>query len=398
MSMTDSPGGEPLLYATCAQVHLDAIAANLRAVRAHVAPAHVLVAIKADGYGHRATPIATMIQDQGLAERLGVATVPEGIALRRSGITLPILKLSGVFPQEVPAAVGHGLDLTIPDEGTALVAQRAAAAAWRRVAVHLKVDTGMRRIGCEPADAPEIAAMIDRQCPNLHLEGIYTHLPVSDTPSQDEFTANQIAAFAAVREAVEARIGRRLLAHAANSGGVLAHPSSWFDLVRPGIMVYGSYPDPDVPRTVPLRPALTWLSRVAFVKDVAAGETVGYGRTWTAPADTRIATVPVGYGDGYNRHLSNRGEVLIHGRRRPVVGRVCMDQLMVDVGDAVVADGQESADPAADPVVVGDRVTLLGRDGAHEISAADMAAWLGTIPYEVTCAIAPRVTRLHDGA
>ncbi|QQS00617.1 MAG: alanine racemase [Austwickia sp.] len=389
---------EALDYATHTVTHLDAIAANLRAIRAHVGGIddggthgpQILLAIKADGYGHGAVRIARMVQDLRLAERLGVATVPEAAALRQAGITLPILKLSGVFAQEAAAAVAIGLDLTVPDAATARIIQAAAAsradgsdqAHHQPVAVHLKVDTGMRRIGCDVGEAPGLAALIENECPDLRLEGIFTHLPASDTPAEDEFTAGQVARFAAAREAVESVVGRRLIAHAANSGGVLAHPSSWFDLVRPGIMVYGSYPDPDVPRTVPLRPALSWRSRVSFVKDVPAGETVGYGRTWVAPAATRIATVPVGYADGYNRRLSNRGEVLIRGRRLPVVGRVCMDQVMVDLG------------PGSD-VAVGDAVTLLGRDGAEEITAWHMAAWLGTIPYEVTCALAPRVTRTY---
>jgi len=376
--------GRPLLYASHAVVHLDAVADNLRAIRAHVAPAQVLLAIKADGYGHGAIPIARLVAELGLAERLGVATLPEGIALREAGITLPILKFTPVFAHEAAAAVAHGIDVTVVDEASFRCVEAAAAAAHHRAAVHLKVDTGMRRIGCEPSDAPKLAAMIEADGHHVHLEGICTHLPVSDTPEQDAFTAAQLARFAAVRSAVEAVLGRRLLAHAANSGGVLAHPSSWLDMVRPGVMVYGSYPDPAVPRTVPLRPALSWRSRVAFVKRVATGETVGYGRTWTAPASTRIATVPVGYGDGYNRRLSNRGRVLIGGRSCPIVGRVCMDQLMVDVGTGA-------------HVAVGDPVTLLGRDGAGQITAADLAAWLETIPYEVTCAIAPRVTRLYDG-
>lgn len=380
------PAAAGLLYQTHAQVHLGAIAANLRAIRSHVRPAQVLLAIKADGYGHGAIPVARMVQEQRLADRLGVATVPEGIALREAGITLPILKLSPVFAQEAAAAVAYGLDVTVVDVEGAMHLQRAAAAAHRRAAVHLKIDTGMRRIGCEPEEAPRIAAAIEADAGHVHLEGIYTHLPVSDTPDQDDWTRAQLARFAAARAQVEAMLGRHLLGHAANSGGILAHPSSWLDMVRPGVMAYGSYPDPAVPRTLPLQPALTWRSRVSFVKDVPAGESVGYGRTWVAPRATRVATVPVGYGDGYSRRLSNRGFVVIGGRRLPIVGRVCMDQLMVDLGGGAPARR----------VRVGDPVVLLGADDGQEITAAEMAGWLETIPYEVTCAIAPRVTRLYD--
>ena len=186
-------------------------------------------------------------------------------------------------------------------------------------------------------------------------------------------------------DAVAARRGPVELVHLANSGGVLAHPETWFSMVRPGIMIYGSLPDPGVPRTVPLAPALRWTTRVSFVKPVAAGEGVGYGLTWTAPRDTVLATIPVGYGDGYSRLLSNRGRVLIGGEPHPIAGRVCMDQTMVDVGP-------ESA------VRPGDEVVLVGRSGAHEIPVQELADHMGTIPYEVTCLIAPRVTRRHEPA
>ncbi|SEW10566.1 alanine racemase [Austwickia chelonae] len=375
-----------MLYQTCARVHLDAVLANLAAVRDRVGPdRQILMAIKAEGYGHGAVPIATAVQEAGAADFFGVATVPEGVALREAGVSLPVLKLSPVFPEEARAAVAHRLTLTVCDAETIDVVERAAADLGVSAAVHLKVDTGMGRIGCLPGAAPDLARRIAEECPHLYLEGMFTHLPVSDTPAQDEFTAAQIGTFADCHRAVEEDLGRRVIAHAANSGGVLAHPDSWMDMVRPGVMLYGSYPDPGVPRTVPLRAALTWESRVSFVKEVPQGGTVGYGRTWTAPVATQVATVPVGYGDGYDRRLSNRGEVLVGGRRLPVVGRVCMDQLMVDAGP----DGG---------LAVGDRVVLLGEDGAEQITAADLAAALDTIPYEVTCRIAARVSRFHEYA
>ncbi|WP_162872822.1 alanine racemase [Austwickia chelonae] len=373
-----------MLYQTCARVHVDAVLANLAAVRNRVGPdRQILMAIKADGYGHGAVPIAMAVQETSAADFFGVATVPEGVELREAGVSLPILKLSPVFPEEARAAVAHRLTSTVCDAETVDVVERAAADLGVSAAVHLKVDTGMGRIGCLPEEATALARRIAEECPHLYLEGMFTHLPVSDTPGQDEFTAAQVMVFADCHRSVEEDLGRRVIAHAANSGGVLAHPDSWMDMVRPGVMLYGSYPDPEAPRTVPLRPALTWESRVSFVKEVLQGRTVGYGRTWTAEADTRVATVPVGYGDGYDRHLSNRGEVLVGGRRLPIVGRVCMDQLMVDVG----ADGE---------IAVGDRVVLLGRDGTEEISAADLAVSLDTIPYEVTCRIAARVGRIHE--
>ncbi|WP_250645983.1 alanine racemase [Propioniciclava coleopterorum] len=209
---------------------------------------------------------------------------------------------------------------------------------------------------------------------------MFSHLPVSDTEDGRAFTASQIDLFRGVTAAVEAARGPVELRHLANSGAVLMHPDAWFDMVRPGIIAYGSLPDPESTPAIPLLPGLAWSTRVTFVKPLAAGETVSYGRTWTAPADTRIATIPVGYGDGYSRLLSNRGRVLIRGAAHPIVGRVCMDQLMVEVG------------PGSD-VAAGDEVVLVGRQGDEEITVAELAAGMGTIPYEVTCLINARVGR-----
>lgn len=371
-----------MLYATHARVHLENIVANLRAVKARVGDRAVLLAIKADAYGHGAVPVARAVEAAGAADWFGVATVPEGIELRRAGITLPILKLSQVLPSEVEEAVRARLVLTIVDEATALAAERAAAAQAATAEVHVKVDTGMRRIGVEPDRAAALARVVEDQ-PHLALTGIFTHLPASDDPAQDAFTAGQLATFARVVDEVTAVIGHSLpYIHMANSGAVLAHPDSWGTMVRPGVMAYGHYPDPATPRTVDLLPGLTLASRVSFVKRVRAGETVSYGRTWTAPKDTTIATVPIGYADGFSRLNSNRGHLLVNGRRYPVAGRVCMDQTMIDAGDDVIA--------------VGDEVIAIGTQGDEKITATEMAALMGTIPYEVTCLITPRVTRLYD--
>lgn len=370
-----------MLYATHARVHLDHIVANLQAIRARVGDAAVLLAIKADAYGHGAAQVGLAVQAAGAVDWLGVATVPEGVSLRQAGVTLPILKLSHAFDEELPAAVGADLVLTIVDESTARAADAAAAQAGRVAEVHLKVDTGMRRIGVEPAAAAGLARLVD-DLPHLRLSGIYTHLPVSDEPAHDAFTTAQLDIFESVVGDVTAAIGRRLpFVHAANSGAVLAHPRSWGTMVRPGVMAYGHYPSPTTPRTVDLLPGLTLTTRVSFVKRVAAGETVSYGRTWTAPRDTTIATVPIGYADGFSRLQSSRGHMLVRGRRYPVVGRVCMDQSMIDVGDDVIE--------------VGDEVVAIGAQGDEAITAAEVAQVMGTIPYEVTCLIAPRVTRLY---
>lgn len=370
-----------MLYATTAHTDLGAVRRNLEGVRARVGDRQVLLAVKADAYGHGAVEVARMVERTRCADWLGVATVPEALDLRAAGVGLPILKLShALSDDEVDAALAADVTLTVVDAASVDAVAAAAARAGRSASVHLKVDTGMRRIGAEPADAVALARRVDAA--GLRLEGLFSHLPVSDTPddASREFTAAQIARFAGVVAAVEEARGRVPLRHLAASAGVLMHPDSWFDLVRPGIMAYGSLPDPASEPTVPLSPALRWTTRVAFCKSVAAGETVGYGRTWTAPRDTWIATLPVGYADGYSRLLSNRGRVLVGGRSFPLVGRVCMDQVMVDVG-------------TPDAVRVGDEVVLVGRSGDEEITVAELADLMGTITYEVTCLIGARVVR-----
>ncbi|WP_168581559.1 alanine racemase [Gephyromycinifex aptenodytis] len=374
-----------MLYKTHARVDLEAIRHNLRGIRAAVgASRKVLMAVKANAYGHGAVPVCRAVEAAGLADWFGVATVPEAIELRRGGIHAPILKLSHAFDDELDAAIAAEVTLSLVSEPTALAAEAAAARmGGTPVPVHLKIDTGMGRIGVAPQDAAAVARLIESECPHLHLQGIFTHFPASDTPEQAEFTANQIARFAASLEQVQAAIGREVeLVHAANSGGVLAHEESWFTMVRPGIMAYGYYPDESTPRTIDLQPALTWATQVSFLKRVEAGTSVGYGRTWAPRRPTWIATIPVGYADGFDRHLSNRGQVLIGGRAYPVVGRVCMDQTMIDVG----------ADPQ---VQVGDEAVLLGVSGSQRYTAQDMAQDLGTISYEITCSLAPRVRRLY---
>ena len=370
-----------MTYPTTARTLLGNIRANLDAIRVRVGPRQVLAAVKANAYGHGAVEVARMIERTGAADWLGVATVDEGGQLREAGITLPILKLSptrGV--DESVRALASALTLSVVDDASAdEVDQAARALGLGGVPVHLKVDTGMRRVGVDPLAAPEVAQRIvgsDR----LRLQGVFSHLPISDSPDGVEFTRRQAELFGDTVAAIESQVGPVELKHLANSGGVLGHPETWFDLVRPGIMIYGSLPDPRAVPSVPLLPGLELTTRVSFVKPVDEGETVGYGRTWTAARNTWIATLPVGYGDGYSRLLSNRGRVLIGGSSYPIAGRICMDQTMVDLG----------AEPAAR---VGDEAVLIGRSGDQQISVVEIAGLMGTIPYEVTCLFTDRVTR-----
>jgi len=371
-----------LLYATHARVHLGNVRDNLRAIRAAVGPERkVLVAVKANGYGHGAVAVSRMIEATGAADWLGVATVPEGLQLREAGLRLPILKLGPTFPAEMEASVAAGITLAVCSREEADAAAEAARVAGRPAAVHLKVDTGMGRVGVTQEEAPALALHLSA-LPGVELGGVFTHLPVSDAPDP-AFTREQISRFRAVAADVQEAAGRRLLVHCANSGAVLGHEAAWLDMVRPGIMIYGFRPDPATPDTIPLKPGMSLLTRVSFLKRVATGTSIGYGRTWVAPRDTFIATIPAGYADGFNRLFSNRGRVLIGGRSYPLVGRVCMDQSMVDLG------------PETD-VRVGDEVVLLGRSGEAEIRCEEWAEKLGTITYEVTCQVSPRVTRVYD--
>jgi len=373
-----------MLYQTHVIVHLDHIRANLRALRAALGPRRrILAAVKANAYGHGAVAVSRLAEQEGI-DWLGVATVPEGLQLRQAGIRLPILKLSPAFQEEMAEAVHNGLTLAVCDAANAEALQGVCAALDTGADVHLAIDTGMSRIGVQPLDAPGLAGFLGQRCPRLRIQGIFTHLPVSDE-ADPAYTEAQILRFKAAVEAVQDRLGHKVeLVHCANSGAVLGHPGGWLDLVRPGIMIYGFYPDPGTPRSIPLLPGLSFLTRVSFLKKITAGTRVGYGLTWAAREDTWIATLPVGYADGFNRRFSNRGRVLIGGRSYPVVGRVCMDQTMVDLGPETT-------------VQVGDPVVLIGRSGDQAITAEEWAEVLGTITYEVTCQIGQRAERVCQG-
>lgn len=372
-----------MLYQTHARIHLDHIRFNLAGIRQAVGPHRkILIAVKANGYGHGAVEVSRLAETCGV-DWLGVATVPEGLEIREAGIQLPILKFSPAFPEELEAAVRHNLTLAICSQDNVDDLQHICRVFELEADVHLKVDTGMGRVGVSPEDAPALAAYLEQYCPDLHLKGIFTHFPVSDE-ADPTYTRGQIERFAATVAAVQTAIGRKVdLVHASNSGAVLGHEAAWFDLVRPGIMIYGFYPDAGTPRTIPLKPGLSFLTRVSFLKKVTAGTSIGYGRTWVAPEDTWIATIPAGYADGFNRLFSNRGRVLINGKSYPVVGRVCMDQSLVNLGPET-------------EVKVGDEVVLIGKSGDLEITTDEWAEKLGTITYEITCQINSRVARVYE--
>ncbi len=371
-----------MLYQTHAQIHLDNIRGNIEAIRQHIGPARkILIAVKANAYGHGAVKVSCMAEAIGV-DFLGIATVPEGMQLREARIHLPILKFGPTFEEELESAIRHQITLPICDREAAEQTQRASAALGKRHPVHLKVDSGMGRVGVSPEESADLAAFIEQRCPALYLEGVFTHLPVSDVADKS-YTQAQVQRFQTCVQDINDRIGRKVeITHCANSGAVLGHPEAWMDMVRPGIMIYGHYPDQETPHTVPLRPGLSFLTRVSFLKKVQKGTSIGYGRTWFAPEDTWIATIPVGYADGFNRLFSNSGRVLINGNSYPIVGRVCMDQSMVNLGPQTT-------------VKVGDEVTLIGRSGTQEIPCEEWADKLHTITYEITCQINQRVERVY---
>lgn len=364
---------------TWADIDLGAATRNVAALAEHVAPAEMCVVVKADGYGHGAVPIARAAIEAGAAW-LAVALVEEGRVLREAGIRAPILVLSEPRPLEMVEVVAYGLTPTVYSGEGMAAAAAAATQGGTELAVHMKVDTGMGRVGARPEDAVSMAAAIaDKE--SLRLDGVWTHCAIADDPS-DPYTDKQLDVYDQVLVDLEAHGHPVRWRHAANSAVALAHPRGRYDLVRCGISVYGIAPSPQLEGIVSLEPVLRLRSQVSFAKGVRAGDRISYGLTWEAPRDTTIATVPIGYADGIRRRSSAAGgEVLIGGKRYPMVGTVTMDQLMVDVGD--------------DPVAAGDEVVLIGRQGAEEITAQEIADRLGTIAYEVVCDIESRVSRRY---
>lgn len=365
-----------------ANIDLGAVAHNVHVLREVAAPARLCVVVKANGYGHGAATVGSAAVAAG-AHWLGVAQVDEAVTLRDACIDAPLLLLSEPRFDEIDDALATGARLTVYTPAAILAIAKAARERGRRpVPVHVKVDTGMGRVGVSPSDAIEVARLVaDR--PELVLEGVCTHCPVADEPD-NPFTAKQIDRFDEVLMDLTAAGIDVPLRHAANSAATILHPAARYDLVRCGIAVYGIPPAPALAGMVDLRPVISLASEVSFVKRVAAGDGISYGHRHHFRRDTVVATVPVGYADGVFRSLPLVGQtVLVKGRRCPMVGVVTMDQLMIDCG------------PDAD-VQPGEPVVLLGTQGAERITPDEWAERLGTISYEIVCAIGPRVARHYQ--
>ncbi|HYL82121.1 MAG TPA: alanine racemase [Candidatus Acidoferrum sp.] len=379
--MIELPGLSHATRPTRVEVDLDAIASNVALARRIAGPGtEVMAVVKADAYGHGAIPVARVALRAG-ASWLGVAIPEEAVPLRAAGLTSRILVLGPIAPEQADLVVVHGLEQCVSDPVQAEALDRAARARGRILSLHLKVDTGMGRVGLPPKEL-RVAAEKIGALPSLRLTGLMTHFAEAEA-EDPSFAREQLRRFAEALAAGREAGMAHPLRHAANSAALLYHPEARLDLVRPGIMLYGCHPRGGQNASeAGLRPALRFRTAISNLAAIPRGASVSYGRTFVAPRDSRVATLPVGYADGWGRLLSNRGHVLIRGRRAPIIGRVCMDMTMADVTDFP-------------DVRMGDEAVLIGRQGAQEITADEVADAQGTISYEVLCRIGPRVPRVY---
>ncbi len=367
---------------TVAEIDLSAIRENIQAIRRRVGPqVKIIPAVKANAYGHGSVQVSRACLQAG-ADMLGVACLDEASELRNAGIEAPLLILGCCERDATEEIVRLEATATCCDLKFAQAMSEAAIKQGKRALVHVKIDTGMGRIGIQPEEAVDFVRKI-LALPGISVEGVFTHFPSADE-ADSSFTKAQIALFRDTVDAIRREcpgVSRNLLVHASNSAAILAYPEADFDAVRPGIIIYGLYPSDSSPRTVQVRECLTLKTRIVFLKRVRPGTPISYGRTYVAPEARLIATIPIGYADGYSRRLSNCGEAAVKGVRVPVVGRVCMDQTMIDVTNVSGVD-------------VGDEVILYG-GGYDYLSVSAIASRIGTISYELLCNIGSRVARIY---
>lgn len=370
---------EHIIRPTRVEVHLSRLRHNFHLIKERVNGAKMMPILKANAYGHGLVRVAQLMQELG-ADYIGVAVLEEGILLRHSGITIPILVMGGVLGNQVPHFIEYDLTITASSIDKLKNINQAAASLGKTAKVHLKIDTGMERIGVHYYHAERFLRET-AQCPHVNVEGIFTHFANADAADQTHVRL-QLQRFQEVLGLYDTlNMTQPPLVHAANSGAILRLPESWFTLVRPGILLYGVYPSNEVPHTLAVQPALAWKSRVVYFKVITPGHPVGYGSRWQSEKNTRAVTVPVGYGDGYFRGMSGKAHVLIRNRLYPVVGTISMDQIVVNIGE--------------DSAYNGDEVILVGESKDTFISAEDLAEWAGTIPYEILTNINTRVPRIY---
>lgn len=365
---------------TWAEINLAAIKHNLTCIQKAVKPAKVMAVVKANGYGHGVLEVCEVCRQQGI-DFLGVASLDEAVSVKEAGVDLPILVI-GYTPREyVSTAVEEGIRVTVFESSLAYDLDRAAKKIGKPALVHVKIDTGMGRLGYSAS--PETVAEVTKisRLPGLELEGIFTHFATADCPDK-AYAMEQLEMFRKLVDDLARRGVAFALRHCSNSAALMEIPEARFDMVRAGIAIYGLYPDPNSrPPGFDIIPAMQLKSRVGFVKTLPAGHSVSYGRTYSCTKETRVATVPIGYADGYSRLLSNKSWAVIRNQRVPLIGTVCMDQCMFDVSEV-------------DGVREGDEVLLFGRP-ENGVTADDLAEIIGTINYEVVCAVSSRVPRIY---
>jgi alanine racemase len=361
---------------TWVEVDLGALEYNFNQVKQRLAAqTKVLVCVKSDAYGHGIVPVSQKLVFLGV-DYLGVASIDEGIVLRKAGMRIPILVLGMVLTCDIQPIFKYNLTQTVCSEELAVALNKMAKDAKKRVNIHVKIDTGMGRLGVLYKDAFSFIKKIKRLA-FLNLEGLYTHFPCADINSS--FTGEQIKIFDRLIARLRADDINIPLCHAANSMGVLAYRKSHFNLVRPGLIIYGLYPRRNI--NLKLKPVMSLKTKVIYLKRMPAGWGISYGHTYRTRRNTTVVTLPIGYGDGYPRNLSDKAEVLIRKNRFRISGRICMDQILVDVAEV--------------PVKIGDEVILIGSDGVNKITAEELAHQAGTIPYEIVCGIGSRVPRIY---
>ncbi|RLB28158.1 MAG: alanine racemase [Deltaproteobacteria bacterium] len=365
-------------HGTLAEINLDNLSYNISAIQQKVSPARVIPVVKADAYGHGAVPVSKRLAREGFT-MVAVARLEEAMDLQESGITQSILIFERLFPGEIPTAIKEGFRLTVC--GADDIRWIEEAGQEQPALVHVNVDTGMGRMGVM---SNQVSQCLDELVNSRHCtwEGLYSHFSTSDEADKD-YAHLQLSRFREILDRIKTGGKKPSMAHMANSGAILDIPESYLDAVRPGILMYGHYPSSETSRSIEPRQVMTLKTSVAHVREIPGGYPISYGRRWATKMPTKIAVLPLGYADGIDRRLTNTGEVLIHGRRYPMVGMVTMDYLMVDVGN--------------DPIRPGDEAIIWGESAQGTIQALEVAEKIGTIPYELTCGVSKRVQRVYLG-
>jgi len=364
---------------TRVKISLSALKENFLSIQSLVAPAQVLCVVKANAYGHGIEECARALEQSG-AGWFGVALVEEGILLRKSGIKSRILVFGGIYNTQVEQFIRNDLEITVPSVSKLTQIDSVAAKLRTKVKIHLEIDSGFGRTGVRTESAANLIEMATT-CSWCQAVGVYSHFSSAEDSAAQDFTNEQIGKFGKIAKRMKDTFGENTICHLSNSAGVLHHLNDRFDLVRPGLMLYGANPGSQ-PMSIKTRPVLALHSKVIYVKTVPPNTPIDYGRTWISKEASRIVTLPLGYGDGYFRALSNKASVLIRGKRYPIVGKICMDQLMVNVG--------------TDSVFNGDEVVLIGSQGEESITAEELAGLADTIPYEIFTNLNNRLPRDYE--